>query len=75
MPSDAQALIDPGDLPDFWLYGYPGQDLVWPGEFVLGYPVSGVDPLIPGPTLSCEPWMRNGSFLVYRVHAVLAATI
>lgn len=59
-------MLDAGDLPDFWLYGYPGQDLVWPGEFVLGYPVSGVDPLIPGPTLSCEPWMRNGSFLVYR---------
>lgn len=58
--------LDAGDLPDAWLYGYPGQDLVWPGEFVLGYAVSGVDPLMPGPTLPCEPWMRNGSFLVYR---------
>ncbi|MGY4346063.1 Dyp-type peroxidase family [Bradyrhizobium sp. GM7.3] len=58
--------LDVSDLPDAWLYGYPGQDLVWPGEFLLGYPVSGADPLIPGPTLPCEPWMRNGSFLVYR---------
>ncbi|MGY8667002.1 Dyp-type peroxidase [Bradyrhizobium sp. UFLA05-109] len=58
--------LDAADLPDAWLYGYPGQDLVWPGEFLLGYPVSGADPLLPGPTLPCEPWMRNGSFLVYR---------
>jgi Dyp-type peroxidase family len=49
------------------LYGYPGQDLVWPGEFVIGYPGTSPDPLIQGPT---EPvslaWTRNGSFLVYR---------
>ena len=49
------------------LYGYPGQDLVWPGEFVIGYPQTGPDPLIPGPVVEPSPWWtRNGSFLVYR---------
>lgn len=59
--------IDPSHTPEAWLYGYPGQDLVWPGEFVLGYPASGPNPLEPGPTLACSPrWTRNGSFLVFR---------
>lgn len=49
------------------LYGYPGQSLVWPGEFVLGYPASGPDPRLPGPVSTVGPsWTRNGSFLVYR---------
>jgi Dyp-type peroxidase family len=49
------------------LYGYPGQDLVWPGEFVIGYPRTSPDPLIPGPVEPAVPaWTRNGSFLVYR---------
>jgi Dyp-type peroxidase family len=55
------------EFPAFALYGYPGQDLVWPGEFVIGYPGSSPDPLIPGPTEAASPvWTRNGSFLVYR---------
>src|SRR6202007_843957 len=59
--------IDPLLQPEAWLYGYPGQELVWPGEFVLGYPVTGADPLVPGPSASCVPeWVRNGSFLVFR---------
>jgi Dyp-type peroxidase family len=58
--------LDPADTPDAWLYGYPGQTLIWPGELVLGYPSSSPDPLIPGPTTPCPAWMRNGSFLVYR---------
>jgi hypothetical protein len=59
--------IDPGQVPQSLLYGYPGQDLVWPGEFVLGYPATGPDPLLPGPVaLAQPPWTRNGSFLVYR---------
>lgn len=58
--------IKPGH-PDCNLFGYPGQDLVWPGEFVLGYPKSSADPLVPGPILPCVPaWTRNGSFLVFR---------
>jgi Dyp-type peroxidase family len=58
--------IDPDDLPDAWLFGYPGQTLIWPGELVLGYPSSSPDPLIPGPVEPCPAWVRNGSFLVYR---------
>lgn len=59
--------IDPLQVPAAWLYGYPGQDLVWPGEFVLGYPATSPDPLIPGPPATATPaWTRNGSFLVYR---------
>jgi deferrochelatase/peroxidase EfeB len=55
------------EFPAFALYGYPGQDLVWPGEFVIGYPCTSPDPLIPGPTEPARPeWTRNGSFLVYR---------
>ena len=55
------------EVPAAALYGYPGQDLVWPGEFVIGYPQTGPDPLIPGPVLQPSPaWTRNGSFLVYR---------
>lgn len=54
------------EWPGSALYGYPGQDLVWPGEFVLGYERSGPDPLRPGPVAQPElDWMRNGSYLVY----------
>lgn len=49
------------------LFGYPGQDLVWPGEFVLGHPTSSPDPLIPGLHSPAIPsWTRNGSYLVFR---------
>jgi Dyp-type peroxidase family len=59
--------IAPGDIPRTWLSGYPGQDLVWPGEFILGYPASSPDPLMPGRASRAHPaWTRNGSFLVYR---------
>ncbi len=59
--------IDPSSLPDAWLYGLPGQYLVWPGEFVFGYPRSAADPLIPGQVnLPGPAWSRNGSYLVFR---------
>jgi Dyp-type peroxidase family len=59
--------IDPREMPESWLYGYPGQDLVWPGELILGYPATSPDPLVPGPVSRAEPgWTRNGAFLVYR---------
>ena len=49
--------------------GLPGQDLLWPGEFVLGYPrqagVGGGDQ--PGHVARSGPgWTDNGSFLVFR---------
>ena len=50
--------------------GKPGQDLVWPGEFLLGYPrqagagkpVNAVGPIATGG----PAWAKNGSFLVFR---------
>jgi Dyp-type peroxidase family len=46
----------------------PGQDLIWPGEFVFGYP--GQDPEDPydegRPPEMAVPWMRNGSYMVFR---------
>jgi Dyp-type peroxidase family len=46
----------------------PGQDLVWPGEFVLGYPTQDPkDPHKPGPIKPLRAaWTRNGSFMVFR---------
>jgi Dyp-type peroxidase family len=38
---------------------FPGQQMVDPGLFVFGYPGGGPDPLP-------QPWMRNGSFMVFR---------
>ena len=58
--------LDPDLNPDAGLFGYPGQELIWPGELVFGYPASSPDPLIPGPVMQGPAWMRNGSFLVYR---------
>lgn len=46
----------------------PGSDLLWPGEFVFGYP--GQDPTDieqPGEIVSDGPnWMKNGAFMVFR---------
>ncbi|HWT06248.1 MAG TPA: hypothetical protein VN224_10860, partial [Xanthomonadales bacterium] len=59
--------VAPSEIPAAWLFGYPGQDLVWPGELVLGYPATSPDPLMPGPPSPAVPqWTRNGSFLAYR---------
>ncbi|MGC1614389.1 MAG: Dyp-type peroxidase [Candidatus Acidiferrum sp.] len=59
--------VAPSEVPATWLYGYPGQDLVWPGEFVIGYPKTSPDPLLAGLADTSFPgWARNGSFLVFR---------
>jgi Dyp-type peroxidase family len=53
--------------PEHSLFGYPGQDLVWPGVFILGHPATSPDPLIPGvPGPGVPEWTRNGAFLVFR---------
>ena len=48
--------------------GLPGQDRIWPGEFVFGYP--GQDPSDPvrqgPPPDMAAPWLRNGSYMVFR---------
>ncbi|HEY2400236.1 MAG TPA: hypothetical protein VGI23_07760, partial [Steroidobacteraceae bacterium] len=55
--------------------GHPGQDLLWPGEFVLGYPTQighfeagGDSPNSkPGPPSQSGPvWTHDGSYLVFR---------
>lgn len=59
--------IAPDVLPDSLLYGYPGQFLSWPGEFVFGYPGQTLDPLVAGSKSTEKPsWTNNGSFLVFR---------
>jgi Dyp-type peroxidase family len=61
-------LITPRQNPADPGQGKPGQDRLWPGEFVFGYP--GQDPkdadkkgrrITEGPS-----WSENGSFLVFR---------
>lgn len=48
----------------------PGQDLLWPGEFVFGYPGQQPDApdfTVKGPvTQPPVPFMANGAFLVFR---------
>lgn len=48
-------------------FASPGQPLVWPGEFVFGYPSS--DRSTGGPVAPDKltpPWLKNGSLLVFR---------
>ena len=48
--------------------GKPGQRLIWPGEFVFGYPLQDPnDAIRPGAISNAgSAWARNGSFLVFR---------
>lgn len=55
--------------------GLPGADLLWPGEFVFGYPSQKTfDPKKPDDDLDAPgedanggiSWMNNGSYLVFR---------
>ena len=48
--------------------GLPGQDLIWPGQFVFGYSAQdSQDPTKEGqPPPLPFPWMRNGSYMVFR---------
>jgi Dyp-type peroxidase family len=56
---------DPRRRPD---QGLPGQDLLWPGEFVFGYPGQHPeDPHKEGPAPEmAAPWIHNGSYMVFR---------
>jgi Dyp-type peroxidase family len=65
VPLTRRLLRNPTDgTPEF---AKPGQPLVWPGQFVLGYPSGD-----PQSGLQLEPqrlghsWFKNGSFLVFR---------
>jgi Dyp-type peroxidase family len=54
--------------------GLPGQDLLWPGEFIFGYEgqdrnnvtAAGPDSLRPDGKLVAPEWAKNGSYLVFR---------
>jgi Dyp-type peroxidase family len=70
---------DGGD-PDRAEFSAPGQPLICPGEFILGYPRQsssfprlaapgwplGPKPYAPDPNARAPYWARDGSFLVYR---------
>src|SRR5262245_10185198 len=72
-PHDVLTLRQNPDNPD---QGKPGQDLIWPGEFVFGYPgqdpnadsvsAKGPDSLAPEGRPVAPPWARDGSYLVFR---------
>lgn len=58
--------VDPVNNPN---QGIPGQDLLWPGEFVIGYPRQGGvgAGTNPGPRANSGPaWALNGAYLVFR---------
>jgi Dyp-type peroxidase family len=59
--------VDPAD-PRAQRWARPGQPLVWPGQFVFGYPRQNRDDaILPGePIEGGATWVRNGSLLVFR---------
>jgi Dyp-type peroxidase family len=63
-------VLTPRQNPNDRDQGKPGQDLLWPGEFIFGYP--GQDPKAnevsdEGPVAQAHPqWAKDGSFLVFR---------
>lgn len=59
--------IDDSD-PRSKIFAKPSQPLVWPGQFIFGYPTQDTnDPTIPGALRDSLPqWSKNGSFLVLR---------
>ena len=48
--------------------GLPGSDLHWPGEFVFGYAEQSKTNVeqFGGPKQGGLPWMKNGSYMVFR---------
>jgi Dyp-type peroxidase family len=69
-------VLTPRQNPDDPDQGKPGQDLIWPGEFVFGYPGQSADRKVedPGPdsltdgkgNFVAPRWACNGSYLVFR---------
>ncbi len=70
--SDPSEVLTPRTLApsssDAALYGRPGEALVWPGQFVLGYPrQDSFDPTAPAPPLALHSdWLVGASFMVMR---------
>jgi len=64
----AKMFLDPGRNPADPNQGLPGADLHWPGEFVFGYQEqdkANVEHFV-GPKDGGLPWMKNGSYMVFR---------
>ena len=47
-------------------FAKPGQPLIWPGQFVLGYPFGDTNGDAHRAQPLARPWFKNGSFLVFR---------
>ena len=55
------------DSPDGEIsFAKPGAPLIWPGEFVFGYPSNNRNDGTPVPPEPLPSWVRNGSLLVFR---------
>jgi Dyp-type peroxidase family len=65
---DSKELLIPKQNPADPEQGKPGQDRLWPGEFVFGYTAQKpTDASAPGEFREGGPkWMEDGSFLVFR---------
>jgi Dyp-type peroxidase family len=58
--------LDPADF-RARTFARPGQPLLWPGQFLFGYPTQTDDPEVAGlEAIPPHPWMRHGSFLAFR---------
>jgi Dyp-type peroxidase family len=74
--ADPTDLITPRQNPRDRSQGKPGQELIWPGEFVFGYPDQdgsrdgnerGGDSMFDGAGYPQVPnWAKDGSYLVFR---------
>ncbi|MDB5576650.1 MAG: peroxidase [Bradyrhizobium sp.] len=57
----------PAGDPEHEFFARPGQPLIWPGQYVFGYPTQQVDSADAGLTAGeGVPLLRNGSILVFR---------
>jgi Dyp-type peroxidase family len=80
LSEDPEIFLTPRENPDDPDDGKPGQPLLWPGEFVFGYPGQDANATAaeggirkPGPSSLGDPgqpvappWACNGSYLVFR---------
>ena len=64
----AHKFLTPNQNPQDDGQGLPGQDLLWPGEFVFGYQSQDPQDIDNPNTVSSGglPWMDNGTFMVFR---------
>ena len=74
LSDDPQDVLTVRQNPNDRDQGKPGQELIWPGEFVIGYPGGPRNPdgeedpfTEPGSVSTAGPaWANDGSFLVFR---------